>query len=199
MVPRSLRVSIPLAAALLAGAPVLHAQLPFPLETSGSPNASNVTPPPFDVVSVKEHHNDGGPMMIRLGATPNGYEAQNFALKDLLSQAYGIRSDLISGLPDWASSTRYDVTAKVAAEDVPTLKKLSSKQRAAMIIPVLEDRFHLKSHTEVRTLPTYDLVVDKGGSKLTAASAPVPSPAAATDATGEKKAQNRRHAPHRHR
>jgi uncharacterized protein (TIGR03435 family) len=36
-----------------------------------------------------------------------------------------------------------------------------------MIIPLLADRFHLKAHLEPKIVPVYDLVVARGGPKLT--------------------------------
>jgi uncharacterized protein (TIGR03435 family) len=38
-----------------------------------------------------------------------------------------------------------------------------------MIAPMLADRFHLKTHTETRVKPIYELVVAKGGPKMTPA------------------------------
>jgi uncharacterized protein (TIGR03435 family) len=35
-----------------------------------------------------------------------------------------------------------------------------------MIVALLKDRFHLLAHIEIKTLPVYDLVIAKGGSKL---------------------------------
>lgn len=189
MILRHRSRSLMLAVAFLLAAPLLHAQLVLPLDNSAA--VPGVKPPVFDVVSVKEHHNDGSSMMMRIGSTPSGFLVENFPLKTLISQAYNIREDLISGLPDWASSMRFDVNAKVAEEDAPMLKKLSSSQRSAMLIPVLANRFHLQVHKEVRTLPTYDLVIDKGGSKVMVSSVPSSAPAPASDGAGEKKPMNR--------
>ncbi len=139
-----------------------HAQIP--LQSYDPTAAPTVTPPAFDVVSVKEHK--GSDNNMRIMNKPNGYEATNLPLRDIVAQAYGVRQDLISGLPDWANSMRFDISAKVADEDVATLKKLTPRQRSGMLIPILADRFHLQAHQETRTLPTFDLVVDKDGPKL---------------------------------
>jgi uncharacterized protein (TIGR03435 family) len=70
------------------------------------------------------------------------------------------------GLPGWADSSRFDVTAKVSDPDLKALSHLSREQRQAMIAALLADRFHLKLHTEIKTLPVYELVVAKGGPRL---------------------------------
>lgn len=124
----------------------------------------SVTPPAYDVVSVKPNKSGSGG--IRIMMPPDGYSANNIPLKFFISGTYGIREDLISGLPGWAESAQYDITAKVAEADVPTLKKLTRDQRNDMLKPVLADRFKLQAHVETKNLPVYELVLSKGGSKL---------------------------------
>lgn len=134
---------------------------------SESPAATTTTDAPlpvFDVVSIKQDKSDS--RMIRVMTKPDGYSATNISLKMLIASTYGIREDLISGVPNWADSTRYDIDAKVAGSDVDDLKKLTNEQRRSMLQPVLADRFKLKVHTETKQLPVYELVVAKGGSKL---------------------------------
>jgi uncharacterized protein (TIGR03435 family) len=128
------------------------------------PATVDVKVPPFDVVSVKLNKSDSG--MMRIMIKPDGYSATNVSLMMLIEGAFGIREDQISGVPSWGDSARYDVDAKVAGADVDTLKKLSPKQRRAMLQPVLADRFKLKAHTEIKQLPVYELVIAKSGSKL---------------------------------
>lgn len=131
---------------------------------SAAVTTTDVAVPAFDVVSIKQDKSDS--RMIRVRNTTDGYSASNISLKMLLQAAYGIREDLISGVPNWGESARYDIDAKVAGSDVDALKKLSSEQRRAMLKPVLEDRFKLKVHTETKEMPVYELVVAKGGPKL---------------------------------
>jgi uncharacterized protein (TIGR03435 family) len=125
---------------------------------------TGVRVPTFDVVSIKLNKSDSG--MIRVMTKPDGYSATNISLKMLLQAAYGIREDLISGVPSSADSTRYDVDAKVAGPDVDALKALSPEQRRSMLQPMLVDRFKVKVHTETKQLPVYELVLAKGGPKL---------------------------------
>jgi len=125
---------------------------------------TDVKVPVFEVVSIKQNKSDNG--MIRVMTKPDGYSATNISLKMLLQAAYGIREDLISGVPSWADSVRYDIDAKVAGPDVDDLKKLSNEQRRSMLQPLLADRFKLQVHTETKQLPVFELVLAKGGSKL---------------------------------
>jgi uncharacterized protein (TIGR03435 family) len=140
--------------------PPLHGPSPQDLPTTVDPS---VHPPDFDVISVKVNKSGGG---IRIMNTPDGFLATNVPLKFVIGSAYAVRDDLISGVSGWADSGRYDITAKVAAADVPTLKKLTAGQRAAMLQPLLTDRFKLKAHYETKTLPVYELVLSNRGSKL---------------------------------
>jgi uncharacterized protein (TIGR03435 family) len=129
----------------------------------------DVKVPAFDVVSVKQNKSEGN--MVRVMMRPDGYAATNVSLKMLIEGAYGIRQDLISGTPGWVDSIRFDIDAKVAGANVDDLKKLTPEQRMSMLKPLLADRFQVKAHTEMKTLPVYELVVAKGGSKLKEATA----------------------------
>ncbi|HEY5055574.1 MAG TPA: TIGR03435 family protein, partial [Acidobacteriaceae bacterium] len=99
--------------------------------------------------------------------------ATNVPLKLLIEFAYDVKDELIFGLSGPVSDARFDVTAKVIAPGGGAPPKLSDAQLAAMIIPLLADRFHLKAHLEPKTLPVYDLIVAKGGPKLKLTDKPV--------------------------
>ena len=99
--------------------------------------------------------------------------ATNVPLKLLVEFAYDVKDELIFGLSGPVCDARFDVTAKVVAPSGGAPPKLSDAQLAAMIIPLLADRFHLKVHLEPKTLPVYDLIVAKGGPKLKLTDKPV--------------------------
>jgi uncharacterized protein (TIGR03435 family) len=65
--------------------------------------------------------------------------------------------------PDWlvnnGSSSRYDIVAKAASP-------ATERELHTMLASLLAERFHLKLHREIRVLPVYALVVDKGGPKF---------------------------------
>jgi uncharacterized protein (TIGR03435 family) len=144
--------------ALLATALQLTAQQPSQTTTAAAPL------PVFDVVAIHDNKSGTNNTSIRWGG--DAFVASNATLTSLVMSAYGIREDLISGLPGWANSTHFDVNAKISDPDADALKKLSREQRRAMMVALINDRFHLRAHIEIKTLPVYDLVIAKGGSKL---------------------------------
>ena len=99
-----------------------------------------------------------------------GFSTSNMTLAGLMQWAYEIPQKQILEGPGWMESTRFDIQAKSDAETDARLRSLSSDRSNAlkrrMVQALLEDRFAMKLHREVRTLPAYDLVVAKGGSKL---------------------------------
>jgi len=136
---------------------------------SPTPAATSSTPViDFDVVSVKPNTSENG--QIRMMNQPGMFVANNVTLKMLIQQAYGIREDLISGGPSWVGSASFDFEGKIAPADSDALKAMNSDQakaaRQQMMQHALVDRFKLKVHTETKTLPVYELVLAKGGSKL---------------------------------
>ena len=120
--------------------------------------------PEFEVASIKP--NASGVRMQRVMFTPDGFSATNIPLDFLVSDAYGISRDLISGGPNWIVSSRYDVEAKVAGADVAEWHRLDPRQRNSMLLPLLADRFKLKVHKETKLRPIYKLVIAKNGPKL---------------------------------
>ena len=121
-------------------------------------------PPAYDVVSIKPNKSGSGSLDIE--TRNDTYSATNISLKKLLENAYDIKEDLISGVSGPVASARFDIEAKIVEPDPDALKKLSAKQRGAMLLPFLLERFQLKAHTETKTLPVYELVLIKGGPKF---------------------------------
>jgi len=65
----------------------------------------------------------------------------------------------LSSGPDALSTDRYDVIAKVSPA-------ASKEQRMLMLQALMAERFKLVVHRETKELPTYTLVVGKGGPKF---------------------------------
>ena len=120
--------------------------------------------PVYDAIVIKLNNSLSRGTHVDMDDT--SFRATNVRLKHLLVNAYGIREGQMFGLPGWADSLRYDVYAKVTDPDMKVLRGLSREQQQAMIAAILVDRFHLKMHTELKTLPVYELVVAKNGPKL---------------------------------
>jgi len=160
--------SIGLAAVLLAcffARPIaMRAQI-VPAATTSAPLPAGMA---FDVVSIKR--NNSGNVNVRFMVNESGINLTNTDTADLIAGAYGIKPDLIFGLPHSMDSSRFDIEAKMSSEDAAALKKLDMQHREAarkaMEQAMLADRFKLKTHIEVKQLPIYELVIAKGGLKL---------------------------------
>jgi uncharacterized protein (TIGR03435 family) len=139
---------------LLATATIAGAQQPAP----------STTLPTYDVVTIRPNNSLSG--STHMSTRPGILTFTNVTIKQMLAYAYGIREGLISGLPGWAESAHFDVSAKVVDPDMPVLKSLTSPQRSALLQPMLADRFGAIVHTEIKELPVYDLVLNKGGPKF---------------------------------
>jgi uncharacterized protein (TIGR03435 family) len=102
----------------------------------------------------------GGKLPIGANIEAGRAEYLYLDLKSLLSYAYGVKPFQITG-PDWMSTTRFDIQAKMPAgstkEDAPK-----------MLQSLLEERFKLVTHRTSAEHPVLALVVGKGGPKLKA-------------------------------
>ncbi len=121
-------------------------------------------PPAFDVMSIRPNDSGSGSTSVSIN---NGvYSAVNISLKRLLENTYGIKEDLISGVPGAIDSMRFDVMAKILDPDLEVLHKMSNAEQSKMLLPFLIDRFQLKAHVEIKSLPVYELMVAPGGLKM---------------------------------
>jgi uncharacterized protein (TIGR03435 family) len=126
---------------------------------------SNAAAPKFEVATIKFH-----PEPVTTWSDPflRGTRVSGTAITliDLITYAYDLRHDQISGGPNWANSLRYDVTAKAEGDATPT-----REQARLMMQALLADRFQLQTHRDVKEFPVYALVVGKSGHKLKPSSA----------------------------
>ncbi len=115
----------------------------------------------FEAASIKPSApQEMGRIRVGISMLPGGrISMTGVTVKELMKQAYGIRDFQIVGGPAWLGTERYDVTAK--PEDAA-----NQEQVKLMVQALLADRFKLQFHRETKELPTYALVVAKGGSKL---------------------------------
>ena len=118
----------------------------------------------YDVVVIKQSHADTS--SARMSMMDTTLKTTNMPIQSVMTAAYGIREGLISGLPAWAESARYDINAKVVDPDPKLYNDMTREQRRTMIVNLLAERFHLKVHVEVKTLPVYELVIAKDGPKF---------------------------------
>jgi uncharacterized protein (TIGR03435 family) len=120
---------------------------------------------------------------VRAGADHGEFHARGANVRMLIEYAYHVRQIYLTGGPSWIGSYpdmetleaqflkppasfhwsladgRFDVDAKGDSTASP-------EQVRWMLQSLLEDRFHLKAHREMRELSLFELVVAKNGPKL---------------------------------
>jgi len=131
-----------------------------------------VTPPTFDVASIRPHTplpHEGN--HIWSSSSDGNFRTGNLSLKALIQFAFTMPESRILDAPAWTTSQFFDIEAKSGDALNQRLHDLPSDQakpiKLAMIQSLLADRFGLKTHREQRVLPIYELVVAKVGPKLT--------------------------------
>ena len=132
------------------------------------PQTSTTASKTFEVVSIRPNTSVRGPVSL----TPESggrFTATNETVRDLVRFAFfAFRpmddSQIVAG-PEWINSDRFDIKAKSAGP-------LSVDDLSLAVRAMLEDRFELKIHREMREVPVYNLVVLKDGAKLKLVGAP---------------------------
>jgi uncharacterized protein (TIGR03435 family) len=97
---------------------------------------------------------------IHMSSDGNFVNYSSAGLKDIISAAYRIGKDRISG-PAWLDSEMYAVTARAP-------EGASEKQIPEMLQVLLRDRFGVVIHRESKEMAVLALVVAKGGPKMKA-------------------------------
>jgi uncharacterized protein (TIGR03435 family) len=111
----------------------------------------------FEVVSVKPNVSVDPPSAPRV--SPGRFSWSNATLRQLIQVAYEVRPFQLIGLPDWADTARFDVTATASFPASP-------QQMNVMLQRVLADRFDLSVHRDKRELSVYALVLARRDGKL---------------------------------
>ena len=109
--------------------------------------------PSFDVASVKENTSRSSAGGFAPPA-PGRMRITNTPLRFILEYAFELRRHQLLGLPEWADSVGFDITATFPADPLRT-----EDDRRAMLRTLLADRFALKTHRETREIPIYALVM----------------------------------------
>jgi len=112
--------------------------------------------PAYEAATVKANTTGSG------SSSTNGNKSQilmvNQTLKRLVERAYDVKPFQVAG-PEWLENVRFDVAAKYP-------ENTRNEDRPAMLRTFLEDRFKLATHSELRQMPGYALVVARGGLKI---------------------------------
>lgn len=111
--------------------------------------------PQFEVASIKPSFSQG---IANVRPLPGRLTA-DASLQILMQYAYGVQPFQVVGGPGWLTSDRYQIEAKADAS-------ASRDRMFLMLQSLLEDRFQLKTHRDVKELPVFALVPNRGGLKL---------------------------------
>jgi uncharacterized protein (TIGR03435 family) len=109
---------------------------------------------------------------------PGGRIDGEGSLADFIGSAFGIppnqRADLVVGLPAFATTARYQIIAKVPSTGAGAATHDGGREQAPplsialeMLHNLLNQRFKLKTHSEMQPVTVYALTVDRGGPKMT--------------------------------
>ena len=123
----------------------------------------------FEVATVRlANRNDGRQWF----GTQGGAFGQVLGVGDVAEEPGVVRicgyaeDGTVEGGPKWAETDQWDIEAKMDEADMGGWEKLSDRERMERVRPLLrallEDRFKLKVHTEMKVTPVYALVAGEG-------------------------------------
>lgn len=133
----------------------------------------------FEVVSIRALPPSAAPVVLPsewMPVQPGGrFSSPSSTLTSLILFAYEVRHwDVrLLGLPNWHTK-RFAISASAGADFPPLPSEKNVDQVRLMVREMLADRFRLRLHTEMRQGAILKMSVEKGGSRLTAVTAPVP-------------------------
>jgi len=124
-----------------------------------SPMAAGANPA-FEVATIKP----AAPDSTGLGVRANGrtFSTRNTTLKYLITFAYDLHADQVSGGPGWLDTEKYDISA---IPDTPG--KPNVEQVYTMFRKLLADRFKLTFHREKRELSAFVITIARNGPRVT--------------------------------
>jgi uncharacterized protein (TIGR03435 family) len=126
----------------------------------GSGIVASAQAPTYDVVSIR-HDPDARCCLNNRSERPGGgFALSQGTIAVLIGLAYAMNSQDIVGLPDWATSEAYDVTATADRPD------LTMDDRRAMKQALLADRFSFRAHVETRVEEGFALVTARDDGRL---------------------------------
>ena len=145
----------------LALATLLAATTAFAQAPAATPAAA------FDVAAVKPSNPNPDPtnplsqIALMLPQPGGRFTATNTPLRMLIMAAYELKQDAqLAGGPPALLAAKYDITARTVTAT------LGMKELPGLLRSLLADRFKLKTHTESRELPIYDLVLARSDGRL---------------------------------
>ncbi|MEO6807263.1 MAG: TIGR03435 family protein [Edaphobacter sp.] len=143
-------------------------------QTSAAPAPAASEPPAFEVATIKP--SPAGSGFVNFDVSPARFKVVNGTLKECIQFAYNINSDdQIGKGPDWMSSKKFDIDAKMGDAEAEAIGKLPPGERIdqyrLMVQSLLAERFDLRISKTAKERPVLALVATKNGPKLTPAAA----------------------------
>ena len=165
---------------LVPAASILRAQTSVPAK-------AEAPPAPAEPLVVDVHLSPyRATVFYRMNLGHKRFEMRDATILDLVSFAYSREDDAILAGPTWIDFDHFDIVVSVPSLKPPSLNPDPANAAGAPPNPydqlrpfikrTLEERFHLKYHTEQRPLPGYIMTVAKDGAKLAEAKDPTASP-----------------------
>jgi uncharacterized protein (TIGR03435 family) len=126
-----------------------------------TPAASNSQIPE---VTASIRRNTSGDTASPVRVTPGTFTATNYIVRGLITQAYELQTIELFDVPAWALQERYDIVAQFDNGDRGAVTNNVAMRQ--MLKQLLAERFNLKLHKEVRTIPVYALILDRPDGRL---------------------------------
>jgi len=116
--------------------------------------------PSFEVATIKPAR----PEDRRYGITFRGRDVVTFGttLMNLVTFAYGVHPKQVEGLPEWATTDKYEITARPEGTGIP-----NDRQLKLLFQKLLAERFKLALHRDKKEQSVYALTAARAGSKMT--------------------------------
>ena len=163
--------------ALLAVAAVVAVVGPIAV---GMAQSQSRPPLRFEVASIKRQKREAQKGLMEM-LPGGGLRMGNVTVKSLIAMAYDVREEQVTGGPKWLDQDGYSLLAKAEkAESAteqpvttgpgsPTWNRLRERLRT-----LLDERCRLAVRVDSRQSPGYELVLARGGTRLTQTTNPLP-------------------------
>jgi uncharacterized protein (TIGR03435 family) len=125
--------------------------------------------PTFEVASIKQNKTESN--RVSMNVLPGGrFVATNVSLETLIAGAYGtdaipLPPNRVVLPPSWAGNGSYATAPRFDIEANPA-RELRQGELLAAVRRLLEDRFKLAVHHEMREQPSYTLVIDRTDGRI---------------------------------
>jgi len=115
-----------------------------------------IAQPSFEIASIKLNVSGDKSSFTRRGE--DSLVPQNWPRRDIVLKAWDLKTYGLNA-PDWLASRNFDINAKAAG-------KVTEEELRRMLQSLIEDRFQMKVHAELKEIQAYVLLPGKGGLKL---------------------------------